>query len=84
MILYNPISRIPHDRKVFYRPKHCFIMTKLGEPIPEKIIQIQRILKRTLEKYDIKQVDALSYVSGKDLNNIQRAKNSVESLQKDF
>jgi len=35
MIYYNPIDGDPFIRAVDYSPRTCFVMTKLGEPIPK-------------------------------------------------
>lgn len=66
MILYRPTdSDITHAR-INYRPRTCFIMTQLGKPIPKEIIDIRKNLTALIAKYDIKEIDAGSKVTGRD------------------
>lgn len=72
MVYYN------HDREVItdfiaYEPRSCFIMTRLGTPVPDIIKNIRKELKIELNKFKIKELDANSYIKGKDfLNKIWR------------
>lgn len=65
MITYN------HDREVItdfisYEPRSCFIMTQLGLPIPNSLTKIRDDLTVELSKRHIKELDANSYIKGKD------------------
>jgi len=65
MIIYN------HDREVItdfisYEPRSCFIMTQLGLPIPDELQLIRTDLVIELSKRNIKELDANSYIKGKD------------------
>ena len=65
MIFYN------HDREVItdfisYEPRSCFIMTQLGTPIPEELVNIRESLNEELEKRNINELDANSQIKGKD------------------
>lgn len=77
MIYYN------HDREVItdfiaYEPISCFIMTQLGEPLPNSVIEIRKELEKELQNRNIKELDANSYIKGKDfLNKIWRQLISV-------
>ena len=72
MIFYS------HDREVItdfitYEPRSCFIMTQLGLPLPKTLVQIRGDLVKELKKRKIKELDANSYIKGKDfLNKIWR------------
>ena len=72
MIIYN------HDREVItdfisYEPRSCFIMTQLGMPFPDELELIRTDLVIELSKRNIKELDANSYIKGKDfLNKIWR------------
>jgi hypothetical protein len=72
MIIYN------HDREVItdfisYEPRSCFIMTQLGLPFPKELELIRTDLVIELSKRNIKELDANSYIKGKDfLNKIWR------------
>ena len=77
MIYYN------HDREVItdlisYEPRSCFIMTQLGDPIPEEVKKIRKDLRTELNQRNIRELDANSYIKGKDfLNKIWRQLISV-------
>ncbi len=65
MIFYN------HDREVItdfisYEPRSCFIMTQLGLPFPKELKLIRTDLVTELSKRKIKELDANSYIKGKD------------------
>ena len=65
MIIYN------HDREVItdfisYEPRSCFIMTQLGLPFPDELELIRTDLVIELSKRNIKELDANSYIKGKD------------------
>ena len=66
MIYYNPIQYDPIDKPVVYSPRTCFIMTRLGEPVPEVISEIRLQLSEKLKSLSIKEVDASSIVTGRD------------------
>lgn len=66
MIYYNPIQYDPIDKPIAYSPRTCFIMTQLGEPIPEVISEIRFHLSGKLKNLNIKEVDASSVVTGRD------------------
>lgn len=72
MIFYN------HDREVItdfisFEPRSCFIMTQLGNPLPKELDQIRLDLVAELTHRKIRELDANSYIKGKDyLNKIWR------------
>lgn len=72
MIFYN------HDREVItdfisFEPRSCFIMTQLGLPLPNEVDQIRLDLVTELTFRKIRELDANSYIKGKDfLNKIWR------------
>lgn len=66
MILYGLVDGDPYTRKVRYQARTCFLMTQLGEPIPEEVDTIRRDLRHILEAHDIKLIDANSDITGKD------------------
>lgn len=68
MIFYN------HDREVItdfidYHPRSCFIMTQLGFPLQDSVIEIRDALTKELNKRYINILDANSYITGKDFLN---------------
>lgn len=66
MIYYNPIQVDPIDKPVEYAPRTCFIMTQLGEPVPQVITEIRNHLSQKLQELRIKEVDASTLVTGRD------------------
>ncbi len=66
MILYRLNEGQAYQEKVFYRPRTCFLMTQLGEPIPEEVLEIRRSLEQILREHDIDLIDADSEVTGGD------------------
>lgn len=77
MIFYN------HDREVFnefikYRPRTCFLMTQLGNPIPDEVSEIIKVISEILNEFEILSIDANSIVTGRDfLSKIWKIINSV-------
>jgi len=66
MIIYDPIEGDAYSKKVNYRPKTCFVITQLGEPIPELVNKIRRTLNKSLKAREIKVIDANSAMTGRD------------------
>lgn len=67
MILYNPLNGEVSTKRITYRPRSCFIMTKLGRPIPDEIKNIRRALTRHLRQHRIEPIDAESVITGRDV-----------------
>jgi len=66
MINYNLIDGDVYSKMIKYRPKTCFIMTKLGEPIPKKICNMRRTAEKYLKNHKFEIIDASSKVTGRD------------------
>jgi len=66
VIYYNPADGDADNNPVKYRPKTCFIMTRLGHPVPKVIKEIRKDIKEVLTPLGIKPIDANSLVTGKD------------------
>jgi hypothetical protein len=67
MILYKPTDGDVQTTKIEYRPKTCFVMTQLGTPIPREVKKIREELTEILSKYGMKEIDAGSEITGKDV-----------------
>jgi hypothetical protein len=65
MIFYNQdrevVTEFPKDK-----PRCCFLMTQLGKPLPDKVVEIRNKLKTHLKKRHIELIDAETFVTGKD------------------
>lgn len=66
MIFYRPTEGDAFTAKIEYRPRTCFLMTQLGQPVPEIIQEVRDSLSEVLSKSDIDLIDANSVVTGKD------------------
>lgn len=66
MILYRPTDGDVHSKPVECRPRTCFIMTKIKEPIPNDAIQIREKLSNLLSTRRLNEIDATSIVTGRD------------------
>ncbi|MBA3423203.1 MAG: hypothetical protein H0U04_01440 [Rubrobacter sp.] len=66
MILYRLNEGQVYQEPILYRPRTCFLMTQLGEPVPEEVVAIRRSLKGVLNQYDIDLIDADSEITGGD------------------
>ena len=66
MIFYRPTDGDPHTGRIEYRPRTCFIMTKLGRPIPREVNRIRSHLAKIFSDYNISLIDANDIRTGKD------------------
>ena len=66
MILYDPLDGFVFDGKISSKPRHCFLMTRLGKPVSKKVQTINRKIADVCqsEKYEV--IDASSIVTGRD------------------
>lgn len=65
MIFYNYNRDVLSDF-INYIPRSCFIMTQLGQPFSKVQLEIRASLTKELVKREIKEIDANTYVTGKD------------------
>jgi len=66
MINYNPIDGDVYSKMIKYRPRTCFIMTKLGKSIPKEISNMRRTVVKHLKNSQFEIIDASSKVTGRD------------------
>ncbi len=66
MIVYSPINGEVLTDVIKYYPRTVFVMTQLGKPIPNELNRIRNILSKELQKYEFKEKDASSLLTGKD------------------
>ena len=66
MIFYNPIQGDAFTTQVDYRPKTCFLMTQLGQPVQQAIVDIRDRLSSFFTSHGIDVIDANSIITGKD------------------
>lgn len=66
MIYYHPSDGDVYSTPIKVRPKTCFLMTKLGQPIPPDIIEVRQNVERIFKEKSITPIDANSVTLGKD------------------
>jgi len=66
MILYHPLDSEIFMKQIRIRPKTCFLMTKIGKPIPDKISNMRKTIKKYLKEFEISFIDADSERTGRD------------------
>lgn len=66
MILCRLNEGSVYQEKTLYRPRTCFLMTQLGEPIPPEVGAARQKLKNALDDHGIELIDADSEVTGGD------------------
>ncbi len=65
--MYDPTNGDPYSGPVTWRPRTCFLMTRLGPNVPPVVSEIRNQLERVLKDYQFNLVDAASITTGKDL-----------------
>jgi len=66
MIIYNPLDGLPLPANVQSQVKHCFLMTRLGNPVPPMVKDIRRAVNECCDLYDYSVIDARARVTGRD------------------
>ena len=66
MIIYNPLDGQAFTYLIQSKPKHCFLMTRLGEPVPPMVKDIRKALRECLRSVNYKVIDASTTVTGRD------------------
>ena len=67
MIVYSPATNEAITSPRGYKPRHCFLMTQLGRPIPKIAIEIRAAISDLLNRCGYNPVDANTEVTGRDL-----------------
>jgi hypothetical protein len=66
MIIYNPLDGDALTSPVPSNPRHCFLMTRLGTPIPPEVRAMRRSISALCKKIGYTVIDASSVVTGRD------------------
>ncbi len=66
MIIYNPLDGDAITSSIPGNPRHCFLMTRLGHPVPEPVENIREIVSELCATSNYKVFDASSHVTGRD------------------
>jgi len=66
MIIYNPSDGETFTSSITLKPRHCFLMTRLGNPIPQGVENIRTALSHIATDYEYSIIDASIQVTGRD------------------
>ena len=67
MIVYTPLDGMPLTHSVRSQPKHCFLMTRLGNPVPPMVNEIRAAVEDCCAQFDYRVIDAQARVTGRDI-----------------
>lgn len=66
MIIYNPLDGLTIPHQIRSQPKNCFLMTRLGSPVPPMVDAIRVAVEKCCQRFDYKVIDARARVTGRD------------------
>jgi len=66
MIIYNPTDGDAFTSAVKSAPQHCFLMTRLGKPVPKRVQEIGKEIKNCCRDHSYKVIDASPRISSRD------------------
>jgi len=66
MIIYSPIDGDAFTSITKCRPRTCFLMTQLGEPVLPEVKTIRNQLQNVLTNLDMQLIDATTQITGRD------------------
>ncbi len=66
MIIYSPSDGDAYTTAVESAPRHCFLMTRLGNPVSEPVKSISAAVKKCCESAEYDVIDASVQVTGRD------------------
>lgn len=67
MIIYNPQDGLPLQYPIRSQARHCFLMTRLGNPIPPMVGDIRTAVTRCCRAFNYTVIDAQARVTGRDI-----------------
>lgn len=65
MILYQPDGS-PNVMPLKSKPRTCFLITRLGRPVPKQALKMRECITKICHQYDYKVIDAGIEVTGRD------------------
>ena len=66
MIIYDPLSGEAITSSIKNKPRHCFLMTPLGTPIPDEVKKMRKSIEEICIKRKFIPIDANSTITGRD------------------
>lgn len=66
MIIYSPIDGQAITHTIKSQPRHCFLMTRLGDPVPPMVKDMGKAIKDCCRERSYTVIDAQTKVTGRD------------------
>ncbi len=66
MIIYNPTDGDAFTTAIRGAPKQCFLMTRLGRPLPGQVKAMNLAITACCKKVDYQVIDATTHITGRD------------------
>jgi hypothetical protein len=66
VIIYNPLDGEALTSAIRVKPRHCFLMTRLGSAVPAEVQKIRVAITQICDEFGYSVIDASSRVSGRD------------------
>lgn len=66
MIVYRPTDGDAHTVPIATRCRTCFLMTRLGDPVPDEVTAIRERVERVFREAGFDVIDANSVTTGRD------------------
>ena len=66
MIIYSPTDGDALTTSIKSAPRHCFLMTRLGKPVPQMVVDIGQAVKKCCSNANFTVIDAGAKVTGRD------------------
>lgn len=66
MIIYNPLDGDAITTSIKSKPRHAFLMTRLGQPIPPDVEKIRNAITSICKNHDYTVIDASTQITGRD------------------
>ena len=66
MIIYNPMDGDALTSTIPSKPRHCFLMTRLGKPVPKGVNEIRKSITQLCSQANYRVIDASSRITGRD------------------
>ena len=66
MIIYSPLDGDALMSSIPSNPRHCFLMTRLGKPIPDEVAKIHDSVLKLCNNVRYEVIDASTRVTGRD------------------
>ncbi len=67
MIIYSPLDGDAFTSLIPCNPRHCFLMTRLGHPVPEAVEDIRVAVTAICSQHGYQVIDAGSKITGRDI-----------------